>query len=464
MKEKSRAISLVSTVAVIVCLFSLSCTAYAAPPAATQKSATQQLQPAAAPAASVLNPNAPPKGTITINASSKANVNASTWYTGSYQYIQWTCSGTRSNLVDVTLWKNNQQKVIIGTGIATGQTAYSVPGDTINTPGNYELRIISEDDSRVEARLAVTIVATTLIITKPNKDDIWYTGGTYPISWQIQGTQGSVNISLSTLTSINSINVGTGIAGGSMQYTVPSSVPPGEYYLYVNSKDAPGVMGGQHLFVQPATLTVTSPKASDKWAPGNTYGITWQFMGNPGPLKIEFINASSSIIIADNVQPGAGGSGWYNWKVFPLKNGDYQVRITGQSSGAPSSTSPTLRITNPFIKYSWSADPNASMAMPYAYYGQPFTSYWQSFACGDKVNITITDDTANKNTIASNTAEAVRGKVYFKATQYSLSNGSGQYSWIPPAPPDPNTGNRWYHIHLDSSGGCSDDTDVFEYQ
>jgi hypothetical protein len=454
MKEKSRIAARVFTVTVTVFLLSLSCNAYAAP--AAQKAAPQ-VQAAPSAASRLLNPNTPPKGTITINASGKANVNASTWNTGSYQYIQWTCNGTYSNLVDVTLWQNNSKVVVIGTGIATGQTAYTVPWDT--RAGQYELRVTSEDDSRIEARQAVNIVPTTLTITTPKKDDSWYGGGTYQIAWQIQGTQTSANLSLWQLSANKTIDIGTGITGGNMQYTVPLTLPPDQYFLYVNGKDAPGLMGAQHLFITAATMTITQPQANSSWAPGQTYPIAWQFMGNPGPLKIEFFNASGSFIIADNVPPGTGGSGFYNWKVISLQNGSYQVRITGQSSGAPSSASPPVSIINPYIKYTWAMNSPA----PYAHYGTPFTIHWASFACGDKVDINITDSTANKNTIASNTAEAVRGKVYLQATQYSLSDGSGQYVWIPPAPPDPTTQNRYYYIQLNSSGGCQGSTYLVEY-
>jgi len=456
MKEKSRIAARVFTVTVTVFLLSLSCNAYAAPPAAQK--AAPQVQAAPSAASRLLNPNTPPKGTITINASGKANVNASTWYTGSYQYIQWTCNGTSSNLVDVTLWQNNSKVVVIGTGIATGQTAYTVPWDT--RAGQYELRVTSEDDSRIEARQAVNIVLTTLTITTPKKDDSWYGGGIYQIAWQIQGTQTSVNLSLWQMSADKTINIGTGITGGNMQYTVPLALPPDQYYLYVNGKDAPGLMGAQHLFVTAATMTIIQPQANSSWAPGQTYPIAWQFMGNPGPLKIEFFNASGSFIIADNVPPGTGGAGFYNWKVISLQNGSYQVRITSQSSGAPSSTSPPVSIINPYIKYTWAMN----SAAPYAYYGTPFTIHWESFACGDKVNITITDSTPDHSNFAYDTTEAVRNKVYLQATQYSLSGGSGQYVWIPPAPPDPNTGNRWYNIQLYSSGGCQGSTEVFEYK
>jgi hypothetical protein len=176
----------------LACLLLLTCTAYAAP-AATQKS-TQQVQPSTGAATGLLNPNAPPKGTITIPASSKGNVNASTWITGSYQFIQWTCNGTRSNLVDVTLWQNNSKAVVIGTGIATGKTAYAVPSNM--AIGSYELRVTSEDDTRVEARQAVNISLPTIIVTAPKDNEKLHAGTQYTITWTYAGDPGPVKLEM----------------------------------------------------------------------------------------------------------------------------------------------------------------------------------------------------------------------------------------------------------------------------
>jgi hypothetical protein len=432
--------------ALVVCLFSLS-TAYAAPAAAqkTTQQTTQQVKPATGAAATLLNPNAPPQGTITFNASSKNNVNASTWLTGSYQYIEWTCNGTHSNLVDVTLWKDNQKKVVIGTGVASGHTAYAVPWDTlVMAVGQYELRVTSEDDSRIEARLAVAVVATTLTIMTPKKDDFWYAGGTYQIAWQIQGTPTSVNASLWQLSANKDTNIGTGITGGSMQYTVPLNFPPDQYYLTVYGNSGPGLKGMQHLFVQLPTMSVTSPKAGDAWAPGNTYPITWQFTGNPGPLKIELVNSSGSFIVADNVPAGTGGSGKYDWKVVGLTNATYQVKITSQGIGSVTSSSPDVSIINPYVRYTW--DGNVA---PYAGYLKPFTIKWKYFACGDTIDITITD---GRNSAI----------YYLTLKQYPIAGG--QYVWIPPVPPDSYYGSRQYDVELTTSGGCRGYASIYEYQ
>ena len=207
----------------LVCLLALTYTVYAAP-ATTQKS-TQQAKPATSatsPASVKYDPNAPPQGTITINASSKGNVNASTWYTGSYQYIQWTCKGIRSNLADVTLWQNNRQVANIWTGSATGQTAYVVPLSM--AAGSYEVRVTSEDDTRIEARFPVNVVVTSVTLATP--PGTLLSVSPYTITWTYTGT--IVSAKLSILDSSGAVvkqsipNISAGSNGKQWPWTVPT--------------------------------------------------------------------------------------------------------------------------------------------------------------------------------------------------------------------------------------------------
>jgi hypothetical protein len=195
MKAREKNLVHVFMPVLVVCLLVLTCTVYAAPPT-TQKSTqpAKTVTGTTSPASMKYDPNAAPKGTITIPASSKGNVNASIWVTGSYQYIQWTCNGTYSNRVDVTLWRSNQKIVIIGTGIATGQTAYSVPIEM--AAGNYELRITSDGDKRVEARKPIAVKLPIISITAPKNSESLYLGSPYKITWTYEGNPGLVQLSL----------------------------------------------------------------------------------------------------------------------------------------------------------------------------------------------------------------------------------------------------------------------------
>jgi flagellar capping protein FliD len=222
---KARGKNLVHVVmpVLVVCLLALTCTVYAA--AATAQKSIQQKQSVTSttsPTSIKYDPNAPPQGTITIPASSKGNVNASTWYTGSYQYIQWTCNGTYSNLVDVTLWQNNREVALIWSGATTGGTAYIVPFST--AAGNYELRVTSKDDTRVEARLPVTVAPTTVTLETP--PGVLFAGSRYTINWSYSGNPTSVKLVIldSSGTVVQSVpNISIGSNGkGSWPLTVPA--------------------------------------------------------------------------------------------------------------------------------------------------------------------------------------------------------------------------------------------------
>jgi hypothetical protein len=256
---KTRGKRLVQALAMAVMFFSLamSFTAYAAP-ATTQKS-PQQVQPvgSASPASVKYDPNAPPQGTITIPASTKGNVNASTWVIGTYQYIQWTMSGTYTKLADVTLWYNNGKFADIGKGISTGQTVYTVPLHM--SMGNYELRITSQDDPRVETRKAITVELPKITITAPKGNEVLYLGDKYTIIWSYTGNPGNLyfylradqgklfqRIGLPVVVSgvglgdtsspsfpagqLSSVN--TGMGGGSVVWTLPDQPPDNISHLF----------------------------------------------------------------------------------------------------------------------------------------------------------------------------------------------------------------------------------------
>ena len=147
MEKKS--LSLVVGLLLVLCMLSgIASAAIITPPSTSGTSS--QLKPE-------FNLNVPAKGTITITAPA----GGTTWYQNESKRIEWTCSGTVSNQVEVTLWQNDKQEAAIASS-STGHAAYTVPR-TI-APGAYELRVTGQD-TRVEARLPVTVGATTLTVS-----------------------------------------------------------------------------------------------------------------------------------------------------------------------------------------------------------------------------------------------------------------------------------------------------------
>lgn len=295
MKARGKNLVHVFMSALMVCLLLLSCVAYAAP-AATQKS-TQQVQPAAGAASSLLNPNAPPQGSITITSPQSG----ATLYTGMYYPIQWTCNGTRSNLVDVTLWQNNRQTATIWTAVDTGRTAYIIPLGTAE--GSYEVRVTSEGDTRVEARLPVTIVTTSVRLTNPPANIV--TGSSYTITWSYTGNLSSMT--LSTLDSSGKVvqsvpNIPIGSNGtGSLSWTAPA-LPAGRtsaQYCFqfsallptsvTSSTRADTLLARTEQFtISRGIITVASPAKNEVLNMGQDYTIKWTYQGQLTKFQVEY--------------------------------------------------------------------------------------------------------------------------------------------------------------------------------
>jgi len=179
--EKNRVICTFIT----ILIFSLPC---------LSQGATMAAPPATPTLPSIPNPSAPPQGTIAIPPSANPVVNASSWATGSYQQIQWICSGMKSNEVNVTLWLMGNKAFTLGTGIYTGKTAWTVP--ITMTTGNYELRVTSAIDPRIEARKTIAIRLAKITITAPKAGETVYLGRQRNITWTYDGNPGAVDFKL----------------------------------------------------------------------------------------------------------------------------------------------------------------------------------------------------------------------------------------------------------------------------
>jgi len=195
MKARGKNTVYALTLLMIVYLLLPTCMAYAANPVVQQKQSTPATGPAqpSAPKAPAFNPNAPPQGTITITTPTSG----ATWYTGSYQQIQWSCNNTRTDLVEVTLWKDGKQVDMIWPESGTGRTAYivrPVRDAEGQATERYEIRATSTSDRRIEARQPVVIALTTLTVSTPAA--VLATGSVYTVAWSYTGAMAAVKLAV----------------------------------------------------------------------------------------------------------------------------------------------------------------------------------------------------------------------------------------------------------------------------
>lgn len=297
-----------------------------------QTTTTLQVQPPPVNPA-VISPNLPPQGTIAITLPRADEV----WHTGSYQRVEWVCSGTRSSSVDVGLWKDGKLAVSIGTRVATGRTAYKIPVDF--PAGRYELRVTSSDDPRVGALINETIVPATLTITAPRKDAVLATGSTYPIFWQYKGDSGPIKIELLTAGGgaplLIATNVPLGGAGnGQYNWQVFENLGPADNFLIrITSLASSAVTStaGPFRVVRPS-IKITSPREGDFFWSGIFVPIEWNYIGNNFGTQVRVMATPSGSVSpaldVRNLPMGNNGQGGYRWMPAQLPQTQiYTIRV-----------------------------------------------------------------------------------------------------------------------------------------
>jgi len=291
---------LVSTVTTVVCLLMLSCLAYAAPPASTQKPASQ-VQAVPIGGASPFNRNAPPAGTITITSPASGV----TWYTSGRYEIQWNCTGSCS-LVDVTLWLGGVKTFVVGTGIGSGRTSYTVP--TNAAAGSYELRVTSDYDTGVEAKQSLSIGLPSITITSPQNGNTFYPGDKVTIALTISGNPGSIYVGLYKGSYSRVMDIGT---MSSLQQTLVWQIP-----------DPPPDYGQFNIHVVGNNVTADS---------GLSISCRYSYCTN-----------SSGKGVCSNLQTDSKNCGWcgHDCTTKLLNNGGAIVPCNQGKCGAPSCPQP----------------------------------------------------------------------------------------------------------------------------
>ncbi len=284
---------------------------------------------------SIPNPNAQPKGTITIMMPADGN---STWYTTGYYPIQWRCDGTTQNLGNVSLWKDGQQVAVIDKGVVTGRTAYKVPVGTAE--GIYEIRVTG-NDNRVEARQKVRISAASISITAPGGNYVLATGSTYPIFWKYTGNPGPLKIELTTASGSPMLiadNVPIGNLGeGQYDWNLPDFVSPASNYKIKITSMAGGAINAASplLTIAHPSITITQPAGGATYSPGASVPIRWNYLGkNLGStvrIKATLVNNSGGPILDIQSAIGNNGSGSYGQWVPPTLSASAQYKIRVES-------------------------------------------------------------------------------------------------------------------------------------
>ena len=175
-----------------------------------------------------------------------------------------------------------------------------------------------------------------ITVTNPYSGQTWYKGEACIISWTKRGSMDSqVKITLykPDHTTLQAIIVRPTANDGSYSWTIPDSIPNGQYIVRVKTMDN-AVYDDSDVFtiaaapVHPANIVVISPRLGDSWCKGKSYKIVWKHRGSmDSQVKITLYKPDHTTLQTVIVRPTAN-DGSYIWRISDsIPNGQYIVRV-----------------------------------------------------------------------------------------------------------------------------------------
>ncbi len=174
-------------------------------------------------------------------------------------------------------------------------------GNVSNTQRKYEWRVPNyvTDNCRIEindvngAASAVSnsfsIVLQNIEIVSPTADKSWVVGKKYYILWKWNGNFTNAVIDYSYNGGIDWVNIVSPTTNdGSHEWTVPNT-PSTECLIRVRNFENANVVAISDTFtIQPQTIDVSYPIATDSFIVGRKYFVTWDYMGSFNSVDVEY--------------------------------------------------------------------------------------------------------------------------------------------------------------------------------
>ncbi len=263
-----------------------------------------------------------------------------TWYKGHTYTISWTKSGTMDSNVKITLYKPDHttlQTIIAKPTANDGSYDWTVPSSI--PVGQYIVRVKTMDNAVYEDGDVFTIEDSTnanIVVTNPHSGDTWTKGQTYTIIWTKSGTMDS-NVKITLYkpdhTTLQTIIAKPTANDGSYDWTIPDSIPNGQYIVRVKTMDNTVYDDGETFTiienpVQLPYISVESPHSEDIWYKGQAYTINWTSnLPATAEIKIKLYNGDLTSKILDIVN-STTNDGSYSWTVpTGLNVGNYRIKI-----------------------------------------------------------------------------------------------------------------------------------------
>lgn len=288
----------------------------------------------------------PPQMSITVVAPNGGEQ----WAAGSTQTIAWNYTNLTGEVSIGLIGANTNAQIIIAPSVPIDAQNFQWTVPANFAPGLYKVHIVwltilavyigDLSDGFFAITNGTPPPPPILEVTSPNGGETWEAGTMHPITWNFNGTGGSVLIQLMggpQMTPINIIAPNVPANAGQFDWLIPPYQMPGDaYQVQVQLLDPAGVFVGD-ISDAPFTITagnpntpwitVVAPNGGEQWAAGSTQTIAWNFGNLEGEVYIALIgaNANTQSIIAPAV-PIAGHS--WQWTIpTTIMPGAYKIHV-----------------------------------------------------------------------------------------------------------------------------------------
>ncbi|MFW9970232.1 MAG: S8 family serine peptidase [Candidatus Odinarchaeota archaeon] len=272
----------------------------------------------------------------------------SSWETGTTHYINWTSTGSISNVI-IELYKGGIFELeIVASTPNNGSYLWTIPtGLTDST--SYQIKIFNVVNLATnDVSNEFEIFNPTLIMITPDSDTAWELGTSQYITWTSKGTISDVKIELYK-GSVFELEIVTSTPNnGSYSWAIPTGLIDSTLYQ-INISDVynPTIIDISNEFeIFNPTLIMITPDSDTAWELGTSQYITWTSRGTISNVKIELYKGGVFELEIVAITPNDGS---YNWDIpTDLEDMiDYQIKIRDVSNPATSEYSDYFAIIIP---------------------------------------------------------------------------------------------------------------------
>ncbi|MCX5708845.1 MAG: hypothetical protein NTY14_07775 [Candidatus Omnitrophica bacterium] len=270
------------------------------------------------------------------------------WPIGTNQLITWTRTGSIANVrLEYSDNGGTTYVPIVPSTPNAGSYSWNVP-DAITTLAL--VRIYDAGDLTVgDVSNAMFKIQGSFTITSPNGGEAWGAASNHAITWTWNGSMGFVNLYYSKDSGATWTGILTSTANaGTYDWFIPVEAVSTQCRVKVaSSADIEAMDISNNDFRIRCSFVLTSPNGAEQWRAGRTYNITWNKVGNPVSVRLEyspdnFLDPGQTVLINGAASPVSP----YAWTIPNYLCNTTRVRIADAADyGARDDSDANFRIT-----------------------------------------------------------------------------------------------------------------------